>query len=76
MEITVQADRLTLKARRHWEAPPNSQPLAARFGAGDIQQTITLPGDVTTGAMQADCGTASCAWSCPRPRAPGPGRSR
>jgi HSP20 family protein len=52
--LTVQDDRLTLKARRHWAAPPNAQPLARGFGAGDIQQTITLPGDVTTGDMQAE----------------------
>src|SRR5687767_9032477 len=28
VEITGQADRLALQARRHWEAPPNAQPLA------------------------------------------------
>jgi HSP20 family protein len=52
--LTVQADRLTLKARRHWAAPPNAQPLARGFGAGDIQQTITLPGDVAPGDLQAE----------------------
>ena len=52
--LTVQADRLTLKARRHWAAPPNAQPLARGFGAGDIQQTITLPGDVATGDLRAE----------------------
>jgi HSP20 family protein len=54
VEITVQDDRLTLKARRHWEAPPNAQPLARGFGPGVMQQTVTLPGDVTTGAVQAE----------------------
>jgi HSP20 family protein len=52
--LTVQADRLTLKARRHWAAPPDAQPLARGFGAGELQQTVTLPGDVTTGELQAE----------------------
>ena len=54
MALTVQADRLTLQARRRWEAPPNAQPLARGFGPGVIQQTVTLPGDVTTGDLQAE----------------------
>ena len=52
--LTVQDDRLTLKARRHWAAPPNAQPLARGFGAGELQQTVTLPGDVAPGALQAE----------------------
>jgi HSP20 family protein len=52
--LTVQADRLTLQARRRWEAPPNAQPLARGFGPGELQQTVTLPGDVTTGDLQAE----------------------
>ena len=54
VEITVQDDRLTLKARRHWAAPPNAQPLARGFGPGVMQQTVTLPGDVTPGDLQAE----------------------
>ena len=46
VEITVQDDRLTLKARRRWEAPPDAQPLARGFGPGELRQTVTLPGDV------------------------------
>ena len=52
--LTVQADRLTLQARRRWEAPPNAQPLARGFGPGELQQTVTLPGDVAPGALQAE----------------------
>jgi HSP20 family protein len=54
VEVTVQADRLTLKARRRWETPPNARPLWRRFGPGEIEQTVALPGDVTTGAVQAE----------------------
>jgi HSP20 family protein len=52
--LTVQDDRLTLKARRRWELPPNARPLWRRFGTGEIEQTVTLPGDVTTGAVRAE----------------------
>jgi HSP20 family protein len=54
VELTVQDNLLTLKARRHWEAPQNAQPIWRGFGPGDMQQTVTLPGDVTTGAVQAE----------------------
>jgi HSP20 family protein len=52
--LTVQDDRLTLTARRHWEAPPNAQPLARGFGAGELRQTVTLPGDVAADGVQAE----------------------
>jgi HSP20 family protein len=51
--LTVQDDRLTLKATRHWAAPPNAQPLARGFGPGELQQTVTLPGDVAADGVQA-----------------------
>jgi HSP20 family protein len=54
VELTVQDNLLTVKARRRWEVPPNAQPIWRGFGTGEIQQTITLPGEVTTGTMQAD----------------------
>lgn len=54
VEITVQDNLLTFKARRHWAAPPNAQPIWRAFGSGEVQQTISLPGEVTTGAVQAE----------------------
>jgi len=54
VEITVHDNLLTFKARRFWEAPPNAQPIWRAFGSGDVQQTISLPGEVTTGPVQAE----------------------
>ena len=52
--LTVQDDRLTLTAKRHWAAPPNAQPRARGFGPGELRQTVTLPGDVAADGVQAD----------------------
>jgi HSP20 family protein len=54
VEVTVQDNRLTLKARRRSEVPQNARPLWRRFGTGELEQTVTLPGDVNTGAVQAE----------------------
>ena len=52
--LTVQADRLTLTATRHWAAPPNAQARARGFGPGELRQTVTLPGDVVADGVRAD----------------------
>ena len=52
--LTVQADRLTLTATRHWAAPPNARPLARGFGPEELRRTVTLPGDVAADGVQAD----------------------
>jgi HSP20 family protein len=54
VEITVQDNLLTLTARRRWEVPQNAQPIWRGFGTGEMQQTVTLPGEVNAGAVQAD----------------------
>ena len=52
--LTVQADRLTLTATRHWAAPPNAQARARGFGPAELRQTVTLPGDVAADGVRAD----------------------
>jgi HSP20 family protein len=54
VEITVQDNRLTVKAQRRWELPPNAKSIWRAFGSGELQQTVTLPGEVHSGAVQAD----------------------
>jgi HSP20 family protein len=54
VELTVRGDRLTVQARRRWEAPPNAQPIWRGFGTGELQETVTLPGEVEIGAVQAE----------------------
>ena len=54
VEITVQDNLLSLKARRLWEAPPNAQPIWSAFGAGEVRHAIRLPGEVNTAAVQAE----------------------
>lgn len=54
VEITMQDNLLTLTARRHWEAPPNAQPLWRAFGSGTMQQTVSVPGEVIAGPLQAE----------------------
>jgi HSP20 family protein len=54
VEITVQDNLLTLTARQRWEVPQNAQPIWRGFGTGEMQQTVTLPGEVNAGAVQAD----------------------
>jgi HSP20 family protein len=45
LDLSVQQNLLTLKARRQWEAPARAQVLWQGFGAGQWQQTFTLPGE-------------------------------
>ncbi|MBI3970911.1 MAG: Hsp20/alpha crystallin family protein [Chloroflexi bacterium] len=54
VQITVQDNLLTLNARRRWEVPQNAQPIWRSFGTGEVQQTVTLPGEVNAEAVQAD----------------------
>jgi HSP20 family protein len=54
VELTVQGTRLAVTARRLWEAPPNAQPIWRGFGTGELQEIVTLPGEVQTGAVQAE----------------------
>lgn len=54
VEITVQDNRLTVKAQRRWETPQNATPIWRAFESGEMQQTVTLPGEVNAGAVEAD----------------------
>jgi HSP20 family protein len=54
VEITVQDHQLTVTAQRRWEAPQNAKPIWRAFGSGEMQQTVTLPGEVDAGAVQAE----------------------
>ena len=46
VEVTVQQNVFTLKAKRTWEAPENAKPIWQGFGAGQLHQSFTLPGEV------------------------------
>jgi HSP20 family protein len=53
LDLSVQQNLLTLKARRQWEAPAGAQVLWQGFGGGQWQQTFTLPGEVDAERVEA-----------------------
>lgn len=46
VELTVQENVLSLKAKRAWRTPEQSRVVWQGFGQGEWQQTFTLPGEV------------------------------
>jgi HSP20 family protein len=46
VEVTVQENVLSLKAKRAWEAPQNSRAIWQGFSQGEWRQSFTLPGEV------------------------------
>ena len=54
VEITVQDNRLTVKAERRWEAPQNAKSIWRAFGSDQMRQAVTLPAEVQSDAVQAD----------------------
>jgi HSP20 family protein len=53
VDLSVQQNLLTLKARREWAPPADAQVLWQGFGAGQWQQTFALPGEVDADRVEA-----------------------
>ena len=53
LELSVQQNLLTLKAKREWPTPENAQTLWQGFGGGQWQQTLALPGEVDSARVEA-----------------------
>jgi HSP20 family protein len=53
VDLSVQQNLLTLKARREWAPPAGAQVIWQGFGAGQWQQTFALPGEVDAERVEA-----------------------
>ena len=53
VEITVQENVLTLKAKRNWQAPERARPIWQGFGPAEWRQSFTLPGEVNPDRVEA-----------------------
>jgi HSP20 family molecular chaperone IbpA len=53
VDLSVQQNLLTLKARREWAPPEGAQVVWQGFGAGQWQQTFALPGEVDAERVEA-----------------------
>ena len=53
VDLSVQQNLLTLKARREWAPPEGAQVIWQGFGAGQWQQTFALPGEVDAERVEA-----------------------
>jgi len=53
VEVTVQENVVTLKAKRTWQAPENAKPIWQGFGEGQLHQSFTLPGEVNPDTVSA-----------------------
>jgi len=53
VDLSVQQNLLTLKVRRDWAPPEGAQVVWQGFGAGQWQQTVTLPGEVDAERVEA-----------------------
>jgi HSP20 family protein len=53
VDLSVQQNLLTLKARREWAPPDGAQVVWQGFGAGQWQQTFALPGEVDAERVEA-----------------------
>jgi HSP20 family molecular chaperone IbpA len=53
VDLSVQQNLLTLKARREWAPPAAAQVIWQGFGAGQWQQTFALPGEVDAERVEA-----------------------
>ena len=68
VDLSVQQNLLTLKARREWAPPEGAQVIWQGFGAGQWQQTFALPGEVDAERVEARLADGRRA---PVPGAPG-----
>lgn len=46
VELTIQENVLSLRAKREWQAPENASAIWHGFGSGEWRQSFTLPGEV------------------------------
>jgi HSP20 family protein len=53
VEVSLQQDVLTLKAKRTWATPEDAKPLWRGFGSGEWRQSFTLPGEVDGEKVEA-----------------------
>jgi HSP20 family protein len=53
LELSVQQNLLTLKARREWAPPEGAQVIWQGFGGGQWQQTFALPAEVDAERVEA-----------------------
>jgi HSP20 family protein len=53
VDLSVQQNLLTLKARREWAPPEGARVVWQGFGAGQWQQTFALPGEVDAERVEA-----------------------
>jgi HSP20 family protein len=53
VEVSLQQDVLTLKAKRTWAAPEDAKSLWRGFGSGEWRQSFTLPGEVDGEKVEA-----------------------
>jgi HSP20 family protein len=67
VDLSVQQNLLTLKARREWAPPEGARVVWQGFGAGQWQQTFALPGEVDADRVEA--GLADGARRLHRPKA-------
>ena len=53
LQITVQENVITLKARRDWARPEGAQSIWQGFAPGSWEHTFTLPGEVDADKVEA-----------------------
>ena len=53
LDLSVQQNLLTLKARREWAPPEGAQVIWQGFGSGQWQQTFALPAEVDAERVEA-----------------------
>src|SRR5262245_39881318 len=53
VEVSLQQDVLTLKAKRTWATPEDAKALWRGFGSGEWRQSFTLPGEVDGEKVEA-----------------------
>lgn len=66
LEVTVQEDLLTVKAKRSWEAPKDAQVIWQGFGKGQWTNSFTLPGEVNSAAVEASLEDGMLRLSLPK----------